>query len=120
MPEKYWRWSDHSGNLWQTFTRDQILTTVMLHWLPGRILSAARVYQEAFSAPPGSIPGRRVEAPTDYARFSEEPWGPPCEVVERTCNLLDYSDMERGGHFPALEQPEAWARDVSRFFHSLG
>jgi len=119
MLEKYWSWSDHSGDLWQTFTRDQILTTAMLYWLPGRILSAARIYQEASSAPPESIPRGRVEVPTGYARFPEEPWGPPREVVERTYNLVHYSEMERGGHFPALEQPEAWARDVGRFFRSL-
>lgn len=120
MLEKYWSWSDHPGDLWQTFTRDQILTTAMLYWLPGRILSAARIYQEASSAPPGTNPGGRVEVPTGYARFPREPWGPPREVAERTYNLVHFSEMERGGHFPALEQPEAWARDVNRFFRSLG
>ncbi len=120
MLEKYWSWSDHDGDLWQTFTRDDVLTTAMLYWLPGRILSAARIYHEAFSAPAGSIAGGRVEVPTGYAHFPAEPWGPPPEVVERTYDLVHYTEMERGGHFPALEQPTAWSQDVRSFFDSVG
>jgi epoxide hydrolase len=119
MLEKYWAWSDHDGDLWSTFTRDQILTTAMLYWLPGRILSAARIYQEAFSGPPGSVLAGRIEVPTGYARFPAEPWGPPREVVERSHNLVHYSEHPQGGHFPALEQPVRWADDVGEFFRSL-
>lgn len=42
--EKLWAWSDHGENLWETFDRDQVLTNVMLYWLPGRALTAASIY----------------------------------------------------------------------------
>jgi pimeloyl-ACP methyl ester carboxylesterase len=58
--------------------------------------------------------------PTGYARFPAEPWGPPREVVERTYNLVRYAEMPRGGHFPALEQPRAWAGEVLGFFRQIG
>lgn len=117
--EKYWAWSDHGDDLWDTFERDDILTTAMLYWLPGRILSAARLYYETRRAPEESLAGGRVEVPTGYARFPAEPWSPPREMVERSYDLVHYSEPARGGHFPALEQPEIWAREVAGFFSSL-
>lgn len=117
--EKYWAWSEHGDDLWETFSRDDILTTAMLYWLPGRILSAARLYYESSNPLPGSRVGGRVEVPTGYARFPAEPWAPPRNVVERTYNLVHYSEPLHGGHFPALEQPVLWSGEVSRFFSSL-
>jgi epoxide hydrolase len=117
MLEKYWAWSDHGGDLWRTFSRDDILTTAMLYWVPGRILSAARIYYETTNRSRDSPPrSGRVAVPTGYSRFPAEPWAPPREVVERTYDLVYYSEPPRGGHFPALEQPEIWAREVATFF----
>lgn len=119
MLEKYWAWSDHRGDLWSTFRRDDLLTTAMLYWLPGSILSASRLYYETSYRRAGDAPRGRVEVPTGYARFPAEPWSPPRDVVERTYNLVHYSEHPRGGHFPALEQPEAWSAEVARFFAAL-
>lgn len=118
--EKYWAWSDHGDDLWDTYTREDILTTAMLYWLPGTILSASRIYYETSNPVGDGMVGGRVTVPTGYGRFPAEPWGPPREVVERTYDLVHYSDFDRGGHFPALEQPEAWSADVARFFRSIG
>lgn len=117
--EKYWAWSDHGDDLWDTFSRDDVLTTAMLYWLPGTILSAARIYYETFNPVRDERVGGRVEVPTGYARFPAEPWAPPREVVERTYNLVRYSEPPRGGHFPALEQPQIWAEEVRGFFDGL-
>ena len=46
--EKFWAWSDHGDDLWQTLDRDRFLTNVMLYWLPGCVLSSARIYYETF------------------------------------------------------------------------
>lgn len=119
MLEKYHAWSDHGPDLWDTFDRDAILTTAMLYWLPGSVLSAARIYYETSYRPQGGSVGGRVEVPTGYARFPAEPWGPPREVVERGHNLVHYTEMPRGGHFPALEQPALWSADVRAFFAGL-
>jgi pimeloyl-ACP methyl ester carboxylesterase len=114
--EKFWAWSDHGDDLWQTFDRDRLLTNVMLYWLTGCVLSAARIYHETFFHMPKDLRTGRVEVPTGYARFPAEPWSPPREVVERGYNVVHYTEQPRGGHFAAMEQPEIWAKDVANFF----
>jgi pimeloyl-ACP methyl ester carboxylesterase len=115
--EKFHGWSDHDGNLWDTFQREEILTIASLYWLTGRILSAARIYHEAWSWWPGDL--SRVVVPTGYARFPREPWGPPASFLKPFFNLVHSNEMPRGGHFAALEQPHLFANDVLAFFSKL-
>jgi pimeloyl-ACP methyl ester carboxylesterase len=118
--EKFWAWSDHGDDLWDTFDRDRVLTNVMLYWLTGRTLSAARTYYESGREQPPFRPTGPVEVPTGYARFPGEPWAPPRAVVERGYNLVQWSEMDAGGHFAALEQPQAFAAEVAGFFAGQG
>jgi pimeloyl-ACP methyl ester carboxylesterase len=117
--EKFWAWSDHGNDLWQTFNRDRLLTNAMLYWLPGCMLSAARLYYETFHHMPKDLRKGRVSVPTGFARFPAEPWSPPRRVVARQYNLVYYSEPSKGGHFAAMEQPELWAMDVAAFFSQI-
>lgn len=117
--EKYWAWSDHGDDLWETFEIDQLLTNVMLYWLSGCVLSAARIYHETFFHMPKELRTGRVEVPTGYARYPAEPWAPPRHVVERRYNLVYYSEPQKGGHFAAMEQPVLWSKDVVTFFSRI-
>lgn len=117
--EKFWTWSDHGNDLWQTFSRDRVLTNVMLYWLPGCVLSAARLYYETFHHMPRDLMRGRVDVPTGYAKFPAEPWSPPSSMVARQYNLVYYTELPKGGHFAAMEQPELWAKDVSAFFSRI-
>jgi pimeloyl-ACP methyl ester carboxylesterase len=117
--EKFWAWSERGNDLWQTFNRDRLLTNVMLYWLPGCVLSAARLYYETFHHMPKDLRKRRVSVPTGYAKFPAEPWAPPREAVARQYNLVYYSEQAKGGHFAAMEQPELWAKDVATFFSQI-
>jgi microsomal epoxide hydrolase len=114
--EKFWTWSDHGDDLWQTFKKDQLLTNVMLYWLPECVLSAARIYYETFFNMPKNQRSGLIEVPTAYSRFPAEPWSPPRQMVERQYNLIHYSEPSKGGHFAAMEQPELWTEDVAAFF----
>lgn len=116
--EKFWAWTDHGDDLWDSLDRDLVLTNVTLYWLTGSITSAARIYYEATHNRGGYGLGR-VDVPTGYARYPKEPWGPPRSMVERAYNLVHYREMPAGGHFPALEQPETFASDVAEFFRSV-
>ena len=71
----------------------------------------------AHEQPP--YPRGRVEVPTAFARFPGEPWTPARSAVERAYNLVRWSELERGGHFAALEQPQPFAEDVAAFFAQL-
>ncbi len=126
--EKFWAWGDHGDDLWQTFRRDDILTNVTLYWLTGSIYSAARLYYESqmfgrAQQPPATSPApaaaARIEVPTAYARFPGEPWAAPRDAAERRFNLVRFTELPRGGHFAALEQPALFASDVAAFFGSL-
>src|ERR1700724_1814252 len=77
-------------------------------------------------SPPGSSrssgPGAHapVHAPTAYASFPREILHPPRAWVERTYpNIRRWTDMKAGGHFAALEEPEALASDIRAFFREL-
>jgi len=118
MLEKYWAWSDHGDDLWEAVSRDQVVTNVTLYWLTGTALSAMRIYYERAHADEDFLDGF-VEAPTGFARFPRDPWGAPRALLERTYHLTHYTEAGRGGHFPAIEQPEALAADVRTFFEGL-
>jgi pimeloyl-ACP methyl ester carboxylesterase len=51
-----------------------------------------------------------------FAAFPKEISVAPEEVVSRHYNLQHYSRFERGGHFAALEQPEALVADIREAF----
>ena len=61
----------------------------------------------------------RVSAPAAIAVFPGEISRPPREWGERSYNVCRWTEMPRGGHFAALEQPQALAEDVRRFFRAL-
>lgn len=116
--EKFWAWTEHGDDLWESLDRDLVLTNVTLYWLTGAITSAARIYYEA-QHNRGGFGSGPVTVPTGYARFPREDWAAPRSMVERVYNLVHYSEMPAGGHFAALEQPEAFAEDVATFFKGL-
>jgi pimeloyl-ACP methyl ester carboxylesterase len=115
--EKFRSWSDCDGDLESVFTRDQLLTNVMLYWLTGTATSAARLYFEAFRGGLGS--SERINTPTGVARFPKELVRQPRAWIERRYNVVRWSNMPRGGHFAAMEQPELLAGDIAGFFRDL-
>ena len=114
--EKFWAWSDHGDDLWESIDRDLFLTNVMVYWLTGSITSAARIYSERDRTPRSP---ERLEVPVGYAKYPKEPWAAPRSMVEREYNVVHYAEPERGGHFAAFEVPELFADDVAQFFRRL-
>jgi pimeloyl-ACP methyl ester carboxylesterase len=121
--EKWWRWSDCEDergvrDLFRAFTRDELLTNVTIYWLTRSIGPSMRMYFETFG--PGSeIPQpARIEVPTGVSLF-RDPNAPPRELVEPWYDLRRYTTFPRGGHFPALENPDALVRELRDFFRPL-
>lgn len=50
------------------------------------------------------------------ARFPKEILAPPRTWCEAVYNITRWTDMPRGGHFAAFEQPELFVEDVRAFF----
>ena len=114
--EKFQSWTDCNGHPENAIDRDDLLDNVMIYWLSGSATSSARLYWESF----GRLGGRdRVELPTGVASFPKEILRAPRSWCEPVYNITHWSTMDRGGHFAAFEQPDAFVADVRRFFASL-
>ncbi|HTO13118.1 MAG TPA: epoxide hydrolase [Candidatus Binatia bacterium] len=117
--EKFRTWSDCGGDVERRVSRDTLLTNVMLYWVTGAIGSSFwPYYARQHSAWPISEK-RPVKAPTAYASFPKEILHPPRAWAERVYNIQRWTLMPGGGHFAALEEPEALAADVRAFFRGL-
>ncbi len=114
--EKFWAWTDCDGHPENALTRDELLDNVMLYWLNAAGGSSARLYWESFA----SMAGRgRVEVPTGVASFPKEIVRSPRGWCEAGYNITRWTSMDRGGHFAAFEQPEAFVDDVRAFFATV-
>jgi pimeloyl-ACP methyl ester carboxylesterase len=120
--EKWRSWADTSGDIEGCFSRDWLLTMVTLFWVTGTITRSTRDYFDNrwHAIPIG--PEDFVTVPTGIANFATQyvPEGrPPREWAERLYNLQRWTEMPRGGHFAAAEEPEGLARDIAAFFAGL-
>ena len=115
--EKLRSWSDCNAEVERRFNRDELLTAVMLYWVTGTIGSSMRLYREATRSPLRFGKHERVSVPCGVALFpAETPANPPREWVERGYNVSHWTEMPRGGHFAAWEEPELLADDIRKFF----
>jgi len=132
--EKWYGWADHDGDLEKVFTKDQLLTNVMIYWVTNSGASSARIYQEGrhmggtLNPTPFPRPDARVTVPTGCGAF---PWqydrraAPPGtdlaaarKGAEARFNIVHFTQMEHGGHFPAIEQPQLWMDDLRAFLRA--
>ena len=114
--EKLCAWSDCDGHPENAFSRDEMLDDVMLYWATNSGASSARLYWESFGAFSG---GAKVAVPTGVARFPKEIFKPPRSWCEAEYSITHWTDMPRGGHFAAFEQPELFVDDVRGFFATV-
>jgi pimeloyl-ACP methyl ester carboxylesterase len=109
-----------AGNL----TRDNVLDNISLYWLTGTGASAARWYWEfgrflAAAGASGQAPPP-VGVPVGFTTFHGEIWDAPRSWVEAVYPGLAYFNVaDRGGHFPAWEEPQLFATEVRAAFGSL-
>ncbi|MBL9153116.1 MAG: alpha/beta fold hydrolase [Verrucomicrobiales bacterium] len=124
--DKFWAWSDHDGDLDNSYSRDDLLTNVMIYWITDSMPSSVRIYYESqhnqerpASMTPFTTNSREGKpAPMGFALFPKEINVPPRAWVARARGeqMIHWTDMPRGGHFAALEQPELLLEDVRTFF----
>jgi pimeloyl-ACP methyl ester carboxylesterase len=109
-----------AGNL----TRDTILDNITLYWLTATGASAARSYWEdgralAAAAASGQAPPA-VSIPTGFTTFPGEIWRTPRSWAENSYpNLAYFSEVDKGGHFAAWEEPEIFSNELRAAFRSL-
>jgi len=117
--EKFHTWSDCGGAVESLFTKDELLTNIMIYWVTQTITSSTRLYYEVFRGGRVGFVTNRVEVPTGVARFPKEIMRFPRKWIERHYNVTHWTVMPKGGHFAAMEQPELFVDDVRKFFRTV-
>ena len=121
--EKFNSWSDTDGdNIESAHTKDSLLTNIMVYLVTRTFNTASWIYygRREEGGRLLSTDNRRVEVPTAAALFPAELLGwPPRSYVERLYNVTHWSEMPRGGHFAALEEPELLIDDIRAFARTL-
>ena len=121
--EKFNSWADTDGdNIESAHTKDSLLTNIMVYLVTKTFNTASWIYygRREEGGRLLSTDNRRVEVPTAAALFPAEllAW-PPQSYVERLYNITHWSEMPRGGHFAALEEPELLIDDIRAFARTL-
>jgi microsomal epoxide hydrolase len=114
--EKFRAWSDCDGHPENAFSRERLLTNLCVYWVTGTITSSTRLYYEVFHSPRLDFFSSKVQVPTGVARFPKEVMRFPRKWVEQRYSVVHWSELPRGGHFAAMEQPRLFVEDVRRFF----
>ena len=120
------RWSDCDGDVEKRFTKDELSTNVTTYWATGSIGTAFLPYYDLTNA--GALRWMIEKAkewagssdvPAGFALFPKDLSSPPREWAQRFCDVQRWTEMPRGGHFAAHEEPELLAADLRAFFRPL-
>lgn len=121
--EKMHGWSDIAGeDVESVYTKDQLLTNIMVYIVTRTFNTASWIYfgRREEGGRVLSPEGKRVEVPTACALFPKEllAW-PPRSYAERIYNVTQWTEMPRGGHFAAMEEPQLLIEDIRKFARTI-
>ena len=117
--EKFRTWSDCGGDVERRFSKDELLSNITIYWVTGAIGSSFWPYYARLHGKWPLPDGARVDVPTGYAAFPKEIVRPPRAWAEKVFNIQRWTVMPAGGHFAAMEEPEALANEIRAFFRPL-
>lgn len=121
--EKFQSLSDSNADIERVFTKDELLTNIMLYWANASIGTSFLPYYDVTNA--GIVQWLKERGknwvgashvPAAFALFPADLTHPPKMWAERYFNVERWTEMERGGHFAAHEEPEILARDIREFY----
>jgi pimeloyl-ACP methyl ester carboxylesterase len=120
IAEKFRTWSDCDGVPENAIARDRMLANIALYWFTGAIGSSFWPYYGRLHTTWPISPANPITVPTGYAAFPREILLPPRAIAEKTyINIQRWTEMKKGGHFAAMEQPAALAEEIQAFFRPL-
>ena len=109
--EKFRGWSQlERGDLWSVYSRDAIIDNLMVYLVTGTFGTAAWLYRGVLDEP---VPaGAKVTKPVAIAHFPGELIFHPRSQMERIYNVVRWSELSKGGHFAAMEQPRLFTEEL--------
>ncbi len=120
--EKFHGWSDiRKSGLEGVYTKDQLLTNIMIYLVTDSIATSVWYYR-ARADEQLNLGGAKLQAPLGVSNFKGEGvfQMAPRSMIERIHKIAFWSDQEEGGHFAAMEQPDAFVADVRAFARAIG
>jgi len=113
--EKFKEWTDSAAELPEdAVDRDLLLTNVSVYWFTRGGASAAQfIYEGAHAGVDWGSPPART-APQGLAAFGADDL--LRRVMDPEHKIENWSQFDRGGHFPAMEVPELLVGDLRAFF----
>lgn len=117
--ERFYALNDAEGDFEESFSKDEMLTNIMIYWVTQTFTSSARIYLEGRKEGDYGVVKGRVTVPTGGALFPKEILVPPRVWADRSFNIVRWTEMPRGGHFAALEVPDLLVGDLREFFRPL-
>ncbi|WP_339485547.1 epoxide hydrolase family protein [Pseudomonas sp. EL_65y_Pfl2_R95] len=122
MYEKFAAWTDSDGKPERVLTRDEMLDDISLYWLTNTGASSSRFYWENnnnnFSA--AAQRTSEIKVPVAITVFPHEIYRAPKSWAERAYPSLSYfSEVSKGGHFAAWEQPQLFSEELRKAFRPL-
>jgi len=119
MIGKFQLLTDNNGDFLTAVDRDTFLTDATLYWATDTVGSAMRIYRENRLNIVEMVPTPHLETPVAYADFPKEVAVPPFRWIIAKYNVVQKTEMPKGGHFAALEQPHLLVQDIRAFFAKL-
>jgi len=121
--EKMCGWSDIKNNdIESVYSKDTLLSNIMVYLVTKTFNTASWIYygrreEGGRFLPKEDLP---LKVPTAVALFPKEylEWAPR-SYVERIYNIQRWTEMPKGGHFAALEQPDLLVKDIREFAKNL-
>jgi pimeloyl-ACP methyl ester carboxylesterase len=117
--EKFRAWSDCDGDVERRFSKDELLTHIMIYWATETMPTSIRDYFDNRWYGITLGPDDFVTIPTAVTVFAHQfvsDGTPPREWAERLYNVCQWTPMPSGAHFAPAEEPELLARDIAAFF----
>lgn len=117
--EKFREWTDcRNDDPTTILSPDELLDNIMLYWLPANATSSGRYYWERRQI--GLAAPAEMDIPIGCSIFPKESFTPSRRWVEkRYSNLIHWRELDRGGHFPAFEQPGLFVNEVRDCFRQF-
>ena len=116
ISEKFYSWTDNKGKLFKTINIDRMLANISLYWFTGCIGGSFWPYYIRHRSDWPIDKNKPIEVPTGYSEFPKELFLPPKTLAEQFYKQINFWKKHKtGGHFAALEQPEALVLDINDF-----
>lgn len=116
--QSFYAWGDIDGDIESRFSKDELITNIMIYWVTESIPSAIRLYRESMRSRRFGPPDEYVRAPTGVALFKDVS-RPQRARAEKVYNITHWNEMPSGGHFATLEEPEFFVQDVRSLVAAL-